>query len=499
MAVINIALVEQNWKFRESDHIDDGGFASVFSGVDECGPVAIKRLKDAPRGFDERELKIAARFTGQTLAHIVPVLDYGIDANSGSAFVVMPLCDETLQAYSDRKGPLSVVEALDILNQCVRGLIGADGIVHRDLKPSNIMLHEENWKIADFGIAKAVQDNTSLETLRDALTPAYASPEQWNQERPTHKSDIYSLGCLLHFLITGSPPFVGSIADLKDGHLHQDFSAIEDAPPALVTLVNLLTRKSPGSRPSLKRIGGLIEKAKVQSESRNASELSGLSSEIGAARAKQETHHLRLEKEATTRREIAAQGVEEFNDMRHDLLTLIKEEAPEAALDKGSVILGQGTLHFCEAQKVDVSVNGYTIVAESLYKVIWAASALPDNHSVVLRNAREYKFSASLFYGKAEGEEDFRWYEVAFCGPFSGSNAYSPFQVSVGDQQFKVAFDNVIGTLQASMGPRPVDVEDYDAFCDRLVNLFTRAAKGSLRAPNRHPVPDCYFDVPLDL
>ncbi|MDM3788590.1 protein kinase, partial [Proteus mirabilis] len=74
-------------------------------------------------------------------------------------------------------------------------------IVHRDLKPGNILRHEERWKIADFGIAKFVEDSTSLETLREALTPSYAAPEQWLGQRPTSATDIYALGCIIHALV----------------------------------------------------------------------------------------------------------------------------------------------------------------------------------------------------------------------------------------------------------------------------------------------------------
>jgi len=57
-------------------------------------------------------------------------------------------------------------------------------------------MHESVWKIADFGIAKFVEDSTSLETLRNSLTPAYAAPEQWQLQRPTSATDIYSVGVL---------------------------------------------------------------------------------------------------------------------------------------------------------------------------------------------------------------------------------------------------------------------------------------------------------------
>ena len=71
-------------------------------------------------------------------------------------------------AAINNKGNFSAIESIEILLTILTGLAEVGDITHRDLKPSNILLHESKWKIADFGIAKFVEDSTSLETLRRA-------------------------------------------------------------------------------------------------------------------------------------------------------------------------------------------------------------------------------------------------------------------------------------------------------------------------------------------
>jgi len=74
-----------------------------------------------------------------------------------------------------------------------------------DLKPDNILYHDGKWKIADFGIARFVEEATASNTLKEFLSPWYAAPEQWRLERATHGTDVYALGCIAFCLLTGKP------------------------------------------------------------------------------------------------------------------------------------------------------------------------------------------------------------------------------------------------------------------------------------------------------
>lgn len=133
------------------------------------GPVAIKRLHISAAEAAHRELSIGKTLASKTFDHVVPVLDYGQDADSDRYFLVMPLCDESLQDKLLREGPLPWETAQPIILDIISGLREVEGITHRDLKPGNVLLHEGRWKIADFGIAKFVEDSTSLWTAPRSL------------------------------------------------------------------------------------------------------------------------------------------------------------------------------------------------------------------------------------------------------------------------------------------------------------------------------------------
>jgi eukaryotic-like serine/threonine-protein kinase len=189
-----------------------------------------------------------------TLKHVVPVLDAGQDANSNRYYLVMPICEKSLQDVIDAAGGgIDAMAASNAITAIVRGLAEVRDITHRDLKPSNVLQHDGHWKIADFGIAKFIEDSTSLDTLRSALTPTYAAPEQWRNERPSTETDIYALGCVIHALLTGSPPYSGTLDELQEQHIHASPPQLTSVSPRIAGFVIQMLRKAPKSRPSLDR------------------------------------------------------------------------------------------------------------------------------------------------------------------------------------------------------------------------------------------------------
>ena len=106
------------------------------------------------------------------------------------------------------------------------------GIVHRDIKPANVMLTRAgDVKVMDFGIARAVADQSATMTQTSAVigTAQYLSPEQARGEQVDARSDLYSTGCLLYELLTGRPPFVGdSPVSVAYQHVRE-----EPVPPSL--------------------------------------------------------------------------------------------------------------------------------------------------------------------------------------------------------------------------------------------------------------------------
>lgn len=143
--------------------------------------------------------------------HVIPI--FNVESEADVPYLVMQyVAGKSLQWRVDHQGPLSVVDALRIAQQTAAGLSAAhsQGLVHRDVKPANILMLEENVEhvlLSDFGLARAVDDASLTKTGIVAGTPHYMSPEQALGESIDHRSDLFSLGSVLYFMLAGRPPF----------------------------------------------------------------------------------------------------------------------------------------------------------------------------------------------------------------------------------------------------------------------------------------------------
>ena len=194
--------------------------ATVFRAEDlkHRRQVAIKVLDQevsaqiGPERFT-REIEIAARLQHP---HICPLYDSG--SAGGLLYYVMPLVEgESLRDRLDREKQLSQEEAVRIVTEVASALSYAHshGVVHRDIKPENILLSGGTAVVADFGIARAVDESEQALTKTGTVigTPAYMSPEQaTGAAQIDGRSDQYSLACVLYELLVGQPPFTGPTA-----------------------------------------------------------------------------------------------------------------------------------------------------------------------------------------------------------------------------------------------------------------------------------------------
>jgi tetratricopeptide (TPR) repeat protein len=220
-----------------------GGMATVYLARDlrDDSLVAVKVLRPdlvpllGAERF-EREIRITA-----TLKHpnILPVLGSG--KAEDVPFYVTPYIDgESLAQRLEREEQLSLEEALDITCQIADALQAAHarGFVHRDIKPSNILLSNGRAVLTDFGIARTVDVLTAEKLTESGIalgTPAYMSPEQSACSHIDHRSDIYSLGCVVFEMLAGSPPFSGPTAlSVRARHA-------ADPPPSLRTVRNTVS------------------------------------------------------------------------------------------------------------------------------------------------------------------------------------------------------------------------------------------------------------------
>ncbi|HKW11379.1 MAG TPA: serine/threonine-protein kinase, partial [Gemmatimonadaceae bacterium] len=194
-----------------------GGMAIVYLARDVRldRPVAIKLLPPDLAAHDKlrdrfmREARTAARLSHP---HIVPI--HAVDEVRGYVFYVMSYVDgETLAERVANRGPLPPREASRLLQEIAGALAAAhgQGVVHRDVKPGNILLERATGRamVADFGIAR-VADGGGGETAVGELlgTPEYMSPEQAAGEPVDARSDVYSLGVVAYYMVSGQLPFI---------------------------------------------------------------------------------------------------------------------------------------------------------------------------------------------------------------------------------------------------------------------------------------------------
>ena len=215
-------------RYEVIEKIGAGGMADVYRAKDHRLNrfVAVKVLKS--EYCEDTKFVTKFRQEAQAIAcmshpNIVGIYDVGED--QGMHFIVMELVDGiTLKKYIEKKGKLSVREAVGISLQIAGGLEAAHNnhIIHRDIKPQNILISKDGTaKVTDFGIAKAASSNTITASAMGSVH--YISPEQARGGFSDEKSDVYSVGVTMYEMLSGTLPFTGeSAVAVALAHIQED-------------------------------------------------------------------------------------------------------------------------------------------------------------------------------------------------------------------------------------------------------------------------------------
>ena len=241
--------------------IGAGGMGLVLKGFDAelHRPVAIKVL--APHlAHSAAARKRFAREAQATAAvihpHVIPI--HNVESGDKLPYLVMSYINgSSLQWYVDTNGPLNIEETLRIALQTAAGMRAAheQGLIHRDVKPANILLEEGTLRVvlSDFGLARTMDDASLTRTGIVTGTPHYMSPEQAGGDAIDSRSDLFSLGCVIYFMLTGRPPFRAATAmGVLNRICHETHRPVRQVnasvPVPLAKVIDRLLSKSAGDR-----------------------------------------------------------------------------------------------------------------------------------------------------------------------------------------------------------------------------------------------------------
>src|SRR2546425_3876786 len=258
-------------RYQLEKRLGQGGMGVVFKGRHIFLKTlhAIKVILPDLVGNDPN---LATRFRQEALAaaairhqNIIAVTDFGVVRGTMPFLVMEFVQGKSLQDIMAEEGAMPPLRAFELIQPICAGIAAAhrQNIVHRDLKPLNVMIQDgvpvsEGAKILDFGLAK-IKSGELLGSFIAAQTtglmgsPFYMAPEQWSDEPPDARADIYSLGVMLFQMLTGEVPFKGSsIPSIMKKHLTQDVPSLAskgvDVPPQIEAVILHAMAKEPKRR-----------------------------------------------------------------------------------------------------------------------------------------------------------------------------------------------------------------------------------------------------------
>jgi serine/threonine protein kinase len=264
-------LVQGKWKnfflagkYKVLEHLGTGGMGSVFLCEHRHmrRRVAVKILPPTPGDplHVERVRREAQAVAMLDHPNIVRAFD--LDREGGLHFLVMEYIDgASLQYLVDSRGRLPLDRAVNYIAQAALGLRHAhdNGLVHRDVKPSNLML---DWagtvKLLDLGLARFARTADNVTQTSDSKTVLgtadYLAPEQARSSQVDGRADVYALGSVAYFVLTGKPPFDGgSVAQKLIRHQTEVPAPVtalrSEIPGGLAAVVARMLAKDPAGRP----------------------------------------------------------------------------------------------------------------------------------------------------------------------------------------------------------------------------------------------------------
>jgi hypothetical protein len=289
-------------------------------------------------------------------------------------------------------------------------------------------------------------------------------------------------------MLKGTPPFIGSLEDIREAHLQTAPPPLPEAGGRLQAFIQQMLRKVPPSRPTLDRCVSVFNQA--QHDEALAKVHPGLAEAASAVAAERAAAEARQLEEQTRDREWAAlaqEGSRELDGVVDRLFSVITDFSDEARREGRLLQFGQGELAINVSRVVNRNHEGGPNVGSATN---WTVAAWSD---LWIKSPR-YLWSATLVYSAVPDDPSFRWREIGFWSWGTG-NRSEPFAVEPTSRDFEFAVSTSVShSVNIAYGPFAIDAEDEASFQKRCIALLTKAATDQLERPGAMPVPGAYWN-----
>jgi serine/threonine-protein kinase len=483
-----VVLVLANGEWTLGDSIGRGGFGQVFEAHSGEQRGAAKLIPKDPGA--ERELLFIDLGSAR---NVVPILDSG--ETDDHWVIVMPRAETSLREWLvGHAGPVGPDLALPVLRDVATALVDLRGsVVHRDIKPENVLLLDGSWCLSDFGISRYAEATTAPDTRKFSLTPEYAAPERWRNERATSATDVYSVGVMAYEMLHGTQPFLGPhLEDFREQHLHLNPEPLEHVPPLVSALVDECLLKASGARPTPENLLTRIERANAgRPSSPGLAQLQDAHRADVARRAEADRRKAEEQTAEERRTELYEAAARSVVGITAALLDAIEHAAPSArvkATDRGhgwTAELGDAVLAY----------SGVTEVRSDPWKWQPPAFEVIAAASLSLRvpaDRRGYQGrSHSLWYCDAQEAGHYQWFETAFMVSPLMQRAVreNPFSLAPGEKAAKALWRGM-SEYQVAWPFTRLELGNLDDWIDRWAVWLSEASDGRLHSPSRMPEHD---------
>jgi serine/threonine protein kinase len=473
--------------------IGHGGMATVYLARQlELGrSVALKELA----AVGVRDPALADRFVRESrlagsLSHpnVVHVYDY-FEAE-GTPYIAMEYLERgSLRPYV---GGLTLPQVAGVLEGLLAGLAhaAARAVVHRDLKPENVLVLGGAWHLADFGISRYAEATTAADTRKFALSPPYAAPERWRNERASGATDIYSLGVMAYEMLAGDRPFPGPrVEEFREQHLHADPPPLEGMPALVAALVEECLYKAPGARPTPANVARRLDAAASEPQSAGVARLREANRQEVSRRAESARQASAAQTVEEARRDLAQSAGKALTRIGDALRDAILAAAPSTTHEQGG---GGWALRLNHAS---LSLSTITRTAQNPWQ--WDAPTFDvichaELNLRIPEDRYQYKGrSHSLWFCDAQAEGEYAWYETAFMvsALIPRRGRQNPFALAPGEESAKALWMGMAEYQMAWPFTRLV-LGELDDFINRWAGWFADAAGGRLTHPSTMPERD---------